>query len=78
MKVERPFGVPNGNPLIIVEPDEVKAWLRQMADNMGFADRETCAFQITVTHPFEGGTTYHHEAPELLIMVSGIPNSRKE
>lgn len=64
------------NPMIVVSSDEVVAWLRAMADEAGYADRATCAMQITVRQPFAGGSTIHHEPPELLLMVSGIPNSR--
>lgn len=65
------------NPLIVVDQDEVLAWLREKADAAGFADRELCAVQITVNQPFEGGKTYHFEPPMLIAMVSNIPNSRK-
>lgn len=65
------------NPLIIVSPDEVLAWLRSKADEAGYADRELGAVQIDVKHPFSGGITYHHEVPSLVIMVSNIPNSRE-
>ncbi len=75
-EVKRPMGNPDGNPLIVVSSDEVIAWLRKLADEAGFADRATCAFQLSVTHPFVEGATFHHEAPQLLIMVSNIPNSR--
>ena len=65
-----------GNPLIIISPDEVVAWLRERVDAAGYADRELCAVQITVKQPFDGGKTYHHEAPELIAMVSNIKDSR--
>lgn len=78
MRVTRPPGNPDGNPLIIVPPDEVAAWLRQKADEAGFADRETCAYQINVKVGFAAEATFHHEVPELLIMVSNIPNSRQQ
>lgn len=64
------------NPLVIVSPDEVVAWLRERADAAGFADRQLCAVQISVEQPFEGGKTYHHEPPKLVVMVSNIKGSR--
>jgi len=65
------------NPMIVVSRDEVLEFLRAKADEAGFADRESCAVQITVEYEFGAGLKYHHEVPELLIMVSNIPNSRK-
>lgn len=64
------------NPLIVVEPEEVVAWLRSVADQHGFADRASCAVQISVEQPFEGGKTYHAEPPKLVFMVSNVPGSR--
>lgn len=65
------------NPLVIVSADQVKIWLREIADAAGFADRETCAFQLNVPENFHADN-YHHDAPDLLIMVSNIPNSRQK
>jgi hypothetical protein len=65
------------NPMIVAEHEDVLAFLRKMADDAGFADRESCMVQITVEHPFEGGTTFHSEVPELTLMVSCIEGSRK-
>lgn len=60
------------NPLIIVSPDEVVAWLKTKVAEAGYGDHEICGIQITVTQPFQGGKTYHHEPPELVVMVSNI------
>lgn len=65
------------NPMIVVSAERVKSWLRTLADEAGFADRETCMVQLTVSTPFYA-KNIHHEAPELLIMVSNIRNSRKQ
>ena len=65
------------NPLVTVSAQEVQDWLRKLADDAGFADRETCAFQLNVETKFYADR-YHHEAPELTIMVSNIPNSRQK
>ena len=64
------------NPLITVSADEVVAWLRKIADEVGYADRETRSFQLNVEHKFYADN-YHHEAPSLTIVVSNIPNSRR-
>jgi hypothetical protein len=64
------------NPVIIISADEVAAWLRTKADEAGFADRSMCAVQVTVEHPFVGGTNYHGECPKLVVMVSNIRDSR--
>ena len=68
----------DSNPRIVVRSERVKEWLRLLADEAGFADRETCMFQLNVDRPFGTGITYHHEAPTLIIMVSNIENSRAE
>ena len=65
------------NPMLIVSRHEVQEWLRKLADDAGYADRETCAFQLSVETKFYA-ENYHHAAPELLIMVSNIPNSRQK
>lgn len=64
------------NPLIIISPEEVAAWLRQKADEAGYSDRETCAVQINVEHPFGNGLTHHLECPSLVLMVSNVSGSR--
>jgi hypothetical protein len=69
------YPVPGGNPLIVVSEQEVREWLRGLADAAGFSDRATHAFQLSVTTEFYA-PKYHHEAPQLCIMVSGIPGSR--
>lgn len=63
------------NPLIIISPDEVMEWLRQKADEAGYADRETMAVQGA----FRGRgdpTLFRWEPPELTIMVSNIKGGR--
>ena len=64
------------NPLLIVSAEEVITWLRTKADEAGYADRSMSAIQISVDQPFEGGKTYHHEPPALVVMVSNIKDSR--
>lgn len=64
------------NPLIVISTEEVVAWLRSKADEAGYSDRAICAIQIRVEQPFEGGKNYHHEPPELVVMVSNIKDSR--
>lgn len=67
--------IDNGsNPLVVVSPDEVIEWLRQKADEAGFADRESCAVQAA----FREGEkpVVVHMPPELTIMVSNIKGSR--
>lgn len=58
------------NPVIIISPDEVLAWLKEKAKEAGYGDRHVAAVQITVQNPFKGGDTYHQEVPELTLMVS--------
>lgn len=67
------------NPRIVVSPERVLAWLRSVADEAGFADRAGDMVQLTVKRPFnpDPEVRYHHECPELLIMVSNIPGSRE-
>jgi hypothetical protein len=65
------------NPLVIVSADQVKKWLREIADAAGYGDRATCAFQLNVETDFYE-KNYHAEAPSLTIMVSNIPNSRQK
>lgn len=82
----KPIGVliePVGtlNPRIMVTPDEVNAWLRSIADAHGFKDRESVAVQIAWDEMSgEAPGDYHREVrlavPELIVMVSNIPNSR--
>lgn len=64
------------NPLLIVSADEVGAWLRQKADEAGFADRALCAVQISVEQAFASGVTYHLECPKLVVMVSNVAGTR--
>ena len=70
------YPVPGGSPLIVVSEQEVREWLRGLADAAGFDDRSTQAFQLSVQTKFYADN-FHHEAPELCIMVSNIPGSRK-
>ncbi len=69
------------NPRIKVMPDEVAAWLRTVADAHGFNDREAVAVQVAWDEMSgEAPGDYHREVrltvPELIIMVSNVPNSR--
>lgn len=59
-----------GNPLVRVSSDRVLAWLREMMKEAGFEGHALQAVQITVAQPFEGGSTFHHEVPDLIVMVS--------
>lgn len=72
MRIERPAGIPDGNPLIVVGPQEVADWLRSLADAAGFADRASCVVQVKDS---DGNVTLG--SPELVLMVSNIANSRK-
>lgn len=63
------------NPLITVSPDEVAAWLRQKADEAGYADRASCAVQAAYRERNEP-LCIGYEPPELTLMVSNIKNSR--
>ena len=64
------------NPLIIISAKEVHDWLRQKADEAGYADRETCAVQLNTEFPMVGDATFHSECPSLVIMVSNIKGSK--
>lgn len=66
------------NPLLIVSSEEVTAWLRSLADAHGLADRESCAVQLAV-RDLPGGQedVILLAAPELVFMVSNVPNSRQ-
>jgi hypothetical protein len=64
-----------GNPLIKVSRDEVAGWLRQIVDGLGYGDRRISTIQINVEHEFVAGKNYHWECPELIVMVSNIPDS---
>lgn len=56
------------NPIIIISEEEVQAWLRQKADEAGFADRQLCAVQARL----EDGALLLHGVPQLTLMVSNI------
>jgi hypothetical protein len=58
------------NPIIVISDDEVHAWLRQKADEAGFADRSMQAVQIN------GNDTFMHCLPQITVMVSNICGSR--
>lgn len=59
------------NPIIIISEEEVQAWLRQKADEAGFADRGMCAVQV-----LEDGALLSNGIPQLTVMVSNIRDSR--
>lgn len=65
------------NPLIVVSPDEVLAWLRKLADEAGYSDRVSSAIQVSYSDE-KGTQVIGFAAPELILMVSGIPNSREK
>jgi len=58
------------NPIIIISEEEVEAWLRQKADEAGFADCTMCAAQVSL-----GGVSTLG-IPQLVVMVSNIRGSR--
>lgn len=74
------------NPLIIVSPDQVAAWLRSLADKAGYADRESSAVQISiklgshsvVLNPDDQGEAHLNGVPELVLMVSNVPGGRQD
>lgn len=74
-----PQVIDNGvsNPLLVVSPEEVTAWLRSLADAHGFSDRAGHAVQ-TAVRGLPGGQqdVCLLAAPELVYMVSNIPQSR--
>lgn len=74
----KPQIIDNGtlNPVIIISREQVMQWIRKVCDDAGYADRELSWVQLSVEHEFAFGTSYHHECPKLLAMVSNIPNSR--
>lgn len=64
----------NTNPLIVISPDQVAAWLRAVADAAGYSDRGSCAIQVKIAHKL--GDTICLGSPELVLMVSNIMGSR--
>lgn len=60
------------NPLIVISPDEVRAWLRQKADEAGYADRKTCVVQAAFRDTSDGRPIFQWSPPELMLMVSNI------
>lgn len=69
-------GADGPNPLIVVNPDRVLRWLRELADELGYGDRVSCAVQVSVEHPFAEGKNFHNECPTLVLMVSNIARSK--
>lgn len=65
------------NPYVILSQEDVLAWLRDRVDAAGYADRTLLGCQITVENPFNGGTSFHHEVPKLVLMVSNIKGSHR-
>lgn len=61
------------NPLIFLLKEDLRAWLRQKADEAGYSDRALCAVQ-TETDESEG---LLHGLPTIVLMVSNISNSRE-
>lgn len=76
-RIEYPGGNTSANPLIVVEPDEVTAWLRKLADDLGLSDRAAKVVQVDFPMATEKPTPEHiWSPPRLTLMVSNIPNSR--
>lgn len=76
-RIEYPGGDSRANPLVVVEPDEVTAWLRGLADQLGLSDRVACAVQVDFPLSTDKPTPEHIASPpRLVLMVSNIPNSR--
>lgn len=61
------------NPLLVIEAEEVAAWLLSKAYEAGYGDRGLSAVQVQFDGP-EGG--HYVGVPRLVAMVSNIPNSR--
>ena len=59
------------NPILSISEDEFFEWLRQKADDAGFADRELSAVQYE-----HEGEPWSDIPRNLTLMVSNIPNSR--
>lgn len=76
-RIEYPGGNASANPIVVVEPDEVTAWLRSLADELGLKDRATSVVQVDFPLATDKPTPeYIWSPPRLILMVSGIPNSR--
>jgi hypothetical protein len=71
----KPVIVDNGsNPLIVVSAEDVAAWLSSLADEAGYSDRSRCAIQTKIVGA--DGEVISLGSPDLVLMVSNIPNSR--
>ena len=67
----------SANPMIVMEPDDILEWLRERADEAGYADRESSAVQFQFTDPQTGEEILRNDLPEIVFMVSNIANSRE-
>lgn len=77
-RIEYPGGDTKANPLVVVDSDEVVAWLRGLADNLGLADRASSVVQVDFPLATEKPRPEHiWSPPRLTFMVSNIPNSRQ-
>lgn len=70
----------DANPVVIVEPDEVMAWLRNLADGLGLQDRESSTVQVSFPEypKDQQAPPFIWSIPQLAFMLSGIPNSRRD
>lgn len=63
------------NPLIEIEEGVLLNWLRDIADQAGYADRIMSALQIKV-HMGDGAYKTFIDVPRMTLMVSNIVGSR--
>lgn len=70
-RITYPGGNVKANPLIVVDPDEVVAWMRSLADQLGLGDRATCTLQVDFPDSPDMGQIY--AVPRLTLMVSNAP-----
>lgn len=61
------------NPIIIISADELKTWIRQKADEAGFADRQLCLVQTSL----DGDDTVLQGIPQVVVMVSNISDRHR-
>ena len=73
-RIEYPGGNKSANPLLVVSPEEVLAWLYDKATEVGLDHGQSCVVQINVQRPFVDGATFHFEIPSLVMMCSNVLN----
>lgn len=60
------------NPVIVISADEFMDWVRQKADEAGYADRQLCLVQASI----EGDDMLLQGPIQIAAMVSNIKDSR--